>query len=476
MFETTDGTSWINLNKKSCFRAVTLDRDHILLTSLGIVLYSDFIASILLIACHWATSIMKSCQEDHRVTDMVSSLDSNNPGKESGIDDGHRNTPSARHSSIMEFASTTVIPYKVNTNILCRHVDNLFYHAKIVAVDKAPDGEYVYTVHFQGWSKRHDEKISHSSSLALFRNPAEENIQVAETKKEMRQGRALKSLKPEKAQSDRSESILSSRQSTPSSMSSHDQSVVDKGCVCDLFQSKAAPKQKPLWTSSFAVKKEQTDAALAEIELLHSSVHSEVLETILENDRRIIEHGISLPRLPARWNVSNILKQFSTYVRDLDAKILINDQMKSSKFLLWKSVVYSLDELVITFQDFFDFIISEHLLYDIEIVRHKEMAEGPARMLSPLQLSLTDYICDFRSGLRASEYYGFIHLLRTAVKFQSFVRCDEFSSDSLEMFGRILMGYLEKEVSRFFNAETDYEKVCADYQMRFTKLKERIAK
>lgn len=53
----------------------------------------------------------------------------------------------------------------------------------------------------------------------------------------MRQGRALKSLKPEKAQSDRSESILSSRQSTPSSMSSHDQSVVDKGCVCDLFQS-----------------------------------------------------------------------------------------------------------------------------------------------------------------------------------------------------------------------------------------------
>lgn len=104
----------------------------------------------------------------------------------------------------------------------------------------------------------------------------------------------------------------------------------------------AAPKQKPLWTSSFAVKKEQTDAALAEvfsyifsfiflfyflfleyfyfsvifhfsnqfqIELLHSSVHSEVLETILENDRRIIEHGISLPRLPARWNVSNILKQ-----------------------------------------------------------------------------------------------------------------------------------------------------------------------
>lgn len=44
------------------------------------------------------------------------------------------------------------------------------------------------------------------------------------------------------------------------------------------------------------------------------------------------------------------------------------------------------------------------------------------------------------------------------------------------MFGRILMGYLEKEVSRFFNAETDYEKVCADYQMRFTKLKERIAK
>lgn len=42
-----------------------------------------------------------------------------------------------------------VLPYKVNTNILCRHVDNLFYHAKIVAVDKAPDGEYVYTVHFQ---------------------------------------------------------------------------------------------------------------------------------------------------------------------------------------------------------------------------------------------------------------------------------------------------------------------------------------
>lgn len=42
---------------------------------------------------------------------MVSSLDSNNPGKESGIDDGHRNTPSARHSSIMEFASTTVNIY-----------------------------------------------------------------------------------------------------------------------------------------------------------------------------------------------------------------------------------------------------------------------------------------------------------------------------------------------------------------------------
>ncbi|VDM93740.1 unnamed protein product [Onchocerca ochengi] len=69
--------------------------------------------------------------------------------------------------------------YELHAKVLCQHLDNLYYEAKIINVEHGIDGEPIYTVHYQGWNQRHDEKIKHSSTLSRFLEYTPANVERA---------------------------------------------------------------------------------------------------------------------------------------------------------------------------------------------------------------------------------------------------------------------------------------------------------
>ena len=45
-------------------------------------------------------------------------------------------------------ASSTETPYELNSMVLCKHTDNLYYEAKIINVFQNKDGETAYRIHY----------------------------------------------------------------------------------------------------------------------------------------------------------------------------------------------------------------------------------------------------------------------------------------------------------------------------------------
>ncbi|VDL63569.1 unnamed protein product [Nippostrongylus brasiliensis] len=117
--------------------------------------------------------------------------------------------------------------YEVNDKVLCKH-GLFFYEAKITDVEEE-GGEMIYTVHYQGWHKRYDERIPQSQCPEMFLPLTEANIA--------------------KAKADIQEASNGSRASTPSdragnhipsTVSPHDGgetrvSGVDSLCSCAMY-------------------------------------------------------------------------------------------------------------------------------------------------------------------------------------------------------------------------------------------------
>ncbi|VDL85670.1 unnamed protein product [Nippostrongylus brasiliensis] len=66
------------------------------------------------------------------------------------------------------------VTYELNDRILCKYGD-LYYEGKIVNVS-TEDKERIFTVHYQGWHKRHDAIIPESQSRNLFLPYTEQNL------------------------------------------------------------------------------------------------------------------------------------------------------------------------------------------------------------------------------------------------------------------------------------------------------------
>ncbi|VDK56494.1 unnamed protein product [Cylicostephanus goldi] len=64
--------------------------------------------------------------------------------------------------------------YDLNDRILCNY-KGIYYEGKIISV-AVQDGERIFTVHYQGWHKRHDVAIRESMTDQLFLPYTEENV------------------------------------------------------------------------------------------------------------------------------------------------------------------------------------------------------------------------------------------------------------------------------------------------------------
>ncbi|VIO92815.1 conserved hypothetical protein [Brugia malayi] len=291
-----------------------------------------------------------------------------------------------------------ITPYEVNSMILCSHTDNLFYEAKIIAVKIQTNGEYLYTVHYQGWSKRYDENIPHSRSAIRFRPFTPENIELA--KIEMREAKAraaelVKKKKPQKAEIRRGRSAVQLSES--SSNASRDAKLL----------------------VSYSVFGDSSTDSISRSSSTNETVSiPEKLKALLENDRRLIESELKLPRLPCRLTVSNIMEEYVMHVRKLDA-VCSEVKVHKGRARYWKGVVAALDECADNMKSFFDLIIASDILYANEKLRHKDLTEETSGVIHLYNIS--DLLNEPKKGLRASEYYGFIYLLRLLIRFPEMI-------------------------------------------------------
>ncbi|VDO27419.1 unnamed protein product [Haemonchus placei] len=106
------------------------------------------------------------------------------------------------------------IRYEVNDKVLCKH-GLFFYEAKITDVEEEA-GEMIYTVHYQGWHKRYDERIRQSKCPEMFLPLTDANI--AKAKADIQEASAAKSKRKKQKLEDEDarKSENGSRASTPS--------------------------------------------------------------------------------------------------------------------------------------------------------------------------------------------------------------------------------------------------------------------
>lgn len=67
--------------------------------------------------------------------------------------------PPPPSSEASDASGTLPEKWELNSRVLCRHSTGLFYEGKIIDIKADEDGKPVYTVHYQGWNARFDEKI-----------------------------------------------------------------------------------------------------------------------------------------------------------------------------------------------------------------------------------------------------------------------------------------------------------------------------
>ncbi|VDK48315.1 unnamed protein product [Anisakis simplex] len=388
--------------------------------------------------------------------------------------------------------------YSLNEKVLCRHVDNLYYEAKIISVDKSAEDELIYTVHYQGWNQRHDEKIRHSETSARFLEHTPANVEKA--KAEMRDAQARVSQGKKKGRrsnagvlDEKKNEGSDSRPSTPSekrgASSSRAASITsDKGAYG------ASTAASTVSTSSR--KRGRSTHAATESERMPDFVRKEeikiempmVLKDILVDDQDMIVRQLYLVRVPARFTVAEIIRQYADYTgTSVEAKEQLKLEYTDDTQL--KSMIVTLIESSLGVQDYFNTALGTQLLYKFERPQYLDLLnehskkkesskEGPAvkrKCTGDAANTASEEGSTNEEVFKPSDYYGFIHLLRLFVRFGSMLSCNfDFSltswSDralqSIVSHVHNFLKFLEVNKHKFFDIELDYEVASADYQRR----------
>uniref|UniRef100_A0A915CDV5 Chromo domain-containing protein n=1 Tax=Parascaris univalens TaxID=6257 RepID=A0A915CDV5_PARUN len=407
------------------------------------------------------------------------------PRKESS---GGKEAKDVDKESVTKSGDATTLPYSLNDKVLCRHLDNLYYEAKIIAVEQTPDGELIYTVHYQGWNQRHDEKIRHSVISERFLEYTPANVERA--KAEMRDAQARIQLSKKKGKKssggleDKRNEGSESRASTPSekrgASSSRAASITsDRGAYGVSTAASIAS------TSS---RKRRSAAAGSEAERIPDFVRKEeikiempmVLKDILVDDQDMIVRQMYLVRIPARYTVAEIIRQYADYT---GTSVEARDQLKLeyTDETQLKSMMVTLIESSLGVQDYFNTALGTQLLYKFERPQYLDLVnehttkkesikeEQSTKRKRVSDVPTTEEGATVEETFKPSDFYGFIHLLRLFVRFGSMLSLTSWSDRALQSIVSHVHNFLKfLEVNRhkFFDIETDYEVASPEYQRR----------
>ncbi|VDM52046.1 unnamed protein product [Angiostrongylus costaricensis] len=380
--------------------------------------------------------------------------------------------------------------YEVNDRVLCKH-GLFFYEAKIIEIEEE-DGEMVYTVHYQGWHKRYDERIRQLHCSEMFLPLTDANI--AKAKADIQEASSAKNKrKKQKLEDDEArKSETGSRGSTPS----------DRAGSSSQAPSTHSDRRSTTSKLSEVAKKGSEDASQhrpsenqlgpeidAQLEVLSNLPRS--IKKILVDDYDAVVNQGKLAVLPARVTVYDIVQKYIDFSKERYGEATAIDIEMHGVTRV--DGVNSLRSTAEGLRDYFDIVLGYQLLYKFEKPQYNALSKSeqgnyekelkiaqescsrkmrkPLRDIKPLlPQSAFSQLSDggpFRASmLRPSRFYGLPHLLRMFVKLPALFRMT--NSDEDEILVRIacihdFISFLRQNARFILDVELDYKVAGPEY-------------
>lgn len=351
---------------------------------------------------------------------------------------------------------------------MCRH-GRFYYEAKIIEIAEE-DGETMYTVHYQGWHKRYDERITQNETPDKFL-PFTPEI-VARCKKEIHEASASKTKKRKTKDGNDDDASCESRRSEGGSRASTPNSVPRSGSVSTPLRNKIAKKRAeagsdtPAATSTTSATepenkpavRERDPVLLQELEKLNDM--PACLVQIIVDDSDIMTRQRMVSRLPARYTVDSIINDYCAEI-GFSSKEGEDSAVADSPAGLGSSAI--------GLRDFFNGVLGYQLLYKFERPQYAaeiEKAVGSSEVISRKRKSQSSPD-DTGNVLIPSKLYGLPHLLRLIVRLTTLLRDvpwnDTVFRDIIKCTQH-LVGFLERNYQKYYSIENDYENTTPEYQ------------
>ncbi|XGW02354.1 hypothetical protein V3C99_014412 [Haemonchus contortus] len=321
------------------------------------------------------------------------------------------------------------ITYELHDKVLCKYKD-YYYAGKIVNVS-TKDNERMFTVHYQGWHKRHDAVVPESKVKQLFLPYTDEN--VARTTAE------LEAAKLEKRRRSKLKEVP--EVSNPS------------------------PLSPPVTSRRSKVVKHEPILDVNSIKHYYGCLPKSLYE-ILEKDHDAVIHRRLLTKLPAAYPVDLLLVEFlNTY--DIEIAWGVNMVTVSYGDEISCSHLNCLLQSCQMITDYFNMMLGKLLLYPPERDQYQ------SELLRQRLLNLNDangsngqphlgsaILPDNTVPVRHSSVFGLPHLLRLfkclAEKFSDLPQDSEPLVTLKVMTAEFVM-FLEENRDKYFSVRRDYE-------------------
>lgn len=326
--------------------------------------------------------------------------------------------------------------WKKDDRVLCRYLDlnlsDIYYEAKIQLVETNDSGP-VYSIHYQGWNSRHDEKIPHADALVRFKDHTVES--AAKAKEELKKAMAGKGSGKKR------QSIVTPDKDNASCGSAQMTSVSAK-------RLKLAGGE----TTTELIKKPQE---------MPQIFFPDALRKILKNDENLINTNKLLPRLPARVTVFEIIRQYRKAVGTS-----CSPREMSGKYSGSRDPSKNRAQTALWLLDYFETTISILLLYSFERPMFNDLVE---------KLKLKDGVeadaentDDRLENVKVcySKQFGLPHLLRMFVRFSEMLSHTHWTEgvlDSTIRHAQDFVMFLDENHTTYYDAGKDYMVASLDY-------------
>jgi len=181
------------------------------------------------------------------------------------------------------------------------------------------------------------------------------------------------------------------------------------------------------------------------------------LKSILVDDSDYVNGDeLMLLKIPAQHTVEKIINDYCDHLRahenEFD-KLQFEELEENAKLLI----------------DYFNAALGRHLLYKFERPQYADLVDKYGEKNGNSKKSTSSEEEENEPAIRASRYYGFVHLLRLFVRLGSYMNYTSWSSTTVAMAQTCIAHYLDwlaRHVHVYYTGESDYEATTLHYQKR----------